>query len=367
MPQTYSCSTRIVSGLGSISVLHGELERLRVSRPALVCDKGFAGAGLLDRILVAGGCSARNVCSYVDADPSVADAEAATVKALELGADGVVAIGGGSALCVGKAVAIRLRNRRPLGEYAGRDRLEQTPAVCVGVPTTAGSGSEVSNALVLHDPERSEHLVVRGVGYEPALAILDGDLIQTVPRDAMVAAGLDALTHALEALWVKGASAFTDALALSAGRQIYDTLPRAVEQREPADLQTLLDASAMANLACGSAGLGLVHALSSYSEIRLAHGYQNGVLLPHVAAFNRPAMRPEAVTMLDGLEGLYDALGFSPAFNAGELTAAEATGLIEVALNNPFHANNLRGSDAADLWAILIAAGVPAPDGLTVI
>lgn len=360
-PKTFSCTTRIVSGTGSISMLPQELANLGVRVPAFVCDRGVADAGLLDRILAIAGWPASQVCAYVDPEPTVADAEGATERARQIGADAVVAVGGGSGLCLGKAVAIRLRNEKPLGQYVGRDRLDQTPAVCIAIPTTAGSGSEVSNALVLHDPGRSEHLVVRGAGYEPALAVLDGELIRTVPHRAMVAAGLDALSHALEAVWVRGASAVTDALAEAASRQIYEVLPRALEHRAVPDLQTLLEASTMANLACGSAGLGLVHALSSYAAVQLPHGYQNGVLLPHVAAFNRPYIRPEVLPMLDRLDGLYEAIGFRASFDADELTWPEAAQMAAVALQNPFHANNARSSSEADLWGILSAAGVRAP------
>jgi alcohol dehydrogenase class IV len=365
MPNMFSCATRIVTGVGAISVLPHELAQLGARSPALVCDKGVADAGLLDRILAIMGCSASQVCAYVDPEPTVADAEVAAQRARELGADSVVALGGGSGLCLGKAVAIGLRNEKSLGQYAGRDLLDHRPAVCIAIPTTAGSGSEVSNALVLHDDGRSEHLVVRGTGYEPALALLDGELIQTVPHRAMIAAGLDALSHALEGVWVKGANAVTDALAAAASRQIYEVLPRALEQRAVSDLQTLLEASTMANLACGSAGLGLVHALSSYAEVRLPHGYQNGVLLPHVAAFNRPYMRPETLPMLDRLDGLYEAIGFSSSFGPDELTWPEAAQMATVALRNPFHVNNVRDSSEADLWGILTAAGVRAPQAET--
>lgn len=361
MLRTFSCSTRIVSGVGSVAVLSRELKRLGVGAAGFVCDKGVAEAGLLDRILATAGYATSRVCSYVDPEPTVADAEMATEKARDLGVDAIVAIGGGSALCVGKAVAIRLRNEKGLGEYAGRDRLDQRPAVCIGVPTTAGSGSEVSNALVLHDPGRREHLVVRGVGYEPVLAILDGELIKTVPHHAMVAAGLDALSHALEALWVKGASAITDALANSASRQIYEIFPRALADRELSDLQTLLEASTMANLACGSAGLGLVHALSSYAGLHLPHGYQNGVLLPHVAAYNRSDVRTEVLPLVDGLDELYEAIDFRASFGVDEVSPSQAAQVIAAARENPFHANNVRDSTEADLRGILTAAGVRAP------
>ena len=204
-----------------------------------------------------------------------------------------MAIGGGSALVVGKIVALRMRNAEHILAYAGRD-LAAPPAPCIGIPTTAGSGSEVSNALVVRDPGQTSVVVVRGRGYEPQVAILDGALLASLPRTAMVDAALDALCHALEALWARGASSFTDALAFYAAERIFDVLPSALERRELDDLQLLLEASAIANLACGNAGLGLVHALSLASAVRVSHGRQNGILLPHVAAFTRAVARPRS-------------------------------------------------------------------------
>ena len=272
----------------------------------------------------------------------------------------VLMVGGGSALGLGKAVALRLTNDDPITAYEGRDRARRAPAPSIAVPTTAGSGSEVSNALVLHDPELERSLVVRGHGYEPEVAILDGELLVSLPRAPMLFAGLDALSHALEALWARAASAMTDALALAAARQIRTTLPRALDARDPIDHQRLLEASAMANLACGSAGLGLVHALSSATVVRLPHGLQNGVLLPHVAAFNRAVVSPEASAEVEALGPLLDAVAFVPRFNAADLPADAADAMTTAALGNPFRDNNRRSADRRQLQKLLAAAGVPA-------
>ncbi len=186
-------------------------------------------------------------------------------------------------------------------------------------------GGEVSNALTLHDPGVEQILVVRGRGYEPRVALLDATLLQTLPDRPMLEAGLDALSHALEALWAVNASAFTDALAVAAADEICGTLPAALEHRRPSDLQRLLEASALANLACGNAGLGLVHALSSAASVHLAHGYQNAVLLPAVAAFNRPELRPAAAAAADRVERLYQEIDFAGASATAPSTAGTST------------------------------------------
>ena len=341
----FAAPTRIVAGRGAVAAtLATEIGALGADTVAVIADRGFAAAGLLEPI-VAGVPGAR-VCALIGEDPDVAECEAAAGAAREAGADAVLAIGGGSALCAAKAVAILLRNPDPLGSYEGVGRLAFPPAPAVAVPSTAGSGSEVSNVVVLHDPGRERHLVIRGRGYEPRVAILDGELLRTLPRAPMIAAALDALSHALESRWARGATSVTRALALAAGATLRVALPRALAG-DVDSMQELVEASAIANLACGNSGLGLVHALSSAPSVHLPHGYQNGVLLPHVARFNGVG---------EPVDELYDEIGFEAHFRHGELSAADVDAMVAAAMSNPFRANNLRESSEDDLRAILARA-----------
>jgi alcohol dehydrogenase class IV len=177
----------------------------------------------------------------------------------------------------------------------------------------------------------------------------------------MIYAGLDALSHAIEALWTKKASPFTDVLAYGAAERIYQSLPRALESRQPKDLQILLEASAMANLACGSSELGLVHALSLSTAVPLPHGYQNAVLLPHVADFNRSALPERAQEEVDRVLPFYERIAFDPHFRPGELDAAQAESMVQIALAAPLSANNVKPATASQLHEILTAAGAPTP------
>ena len=325
-----------------------------------MADKGLAThTPLLGRLLAVLGERDHLLLPLVAPDPTIADAETAAAAAAVGGCDAVVAIGGGSALALGKAVCILLRNPPPILQYAGHDMVERRPAPCVAIPTTAGSGSEVSNALVLHDPNLESIVVVRGSGCEPVVCLLDGQLLTTLPAQPLVDAALDALSHALEAMWVRGRSAFTDALAFAAATRIHELLPRVVHDRRADDLQGLLEASAMANLACGSSGLGLVHALSSAARVHLPHGYQNGILLPHVASFNRGRVAPDIVAEIDRLPALYETLGFTAAFEDGEVDETQAASMVRVALASPLHHNNIRQADAAELIELMAGAGVP--------
>jgi alcohol dehydrogenase class IV len=356
----FAAPTRIVAYLGCVGAqLADELRALGADPVAVIADRGFAEAGILEPLLAPVAGLKLPVCVLTAEDPDVAEAERAATAALEAGAEAVLAIGGGSALCAAKAAAIRLRNPPPLDAYAGSGRLPAPPAPVIAVPTTAGSGSEVSNVVVLHEPGRSRQLVIRGRGYEPRIALLDGELLRTLPRRPLIAAALDALSHALESLWVRGATRFTDAMAVAAADVIYDTLPRVLEAGGEADeaRQALIEASAMANLACGNSGLGLVHALTSAPDVHLPHGYQNGVLLPRVAAFNRTATRPEAAAAIDRLPALYERIGFGARFSPGEVGPGDAQAMVAAALANPFRQNNCRLASESDLREMLAAAG----------
>jgi alcohol dehydrogenase class IV len=346
----------MVIGRGCVAdQLSGEVAGLPASVVAVIADRGLAQAGVLDTILDGISTTVAPVCALIGVDPDLGEVERAAQEAITRGADGVLVVGGGSALCAGKAVAMRLRNPAPLDRYHGRDRLISPPAPTIAVPTTAGSGSEVSTVVVLHDPHRSQHLVIRGRGYEPDVALLDGELLRSLPRRPMVEAALDALSHCYEALWARRATPVTDALALAAAATIRGSLPPALEGEAEA-MQELMVASAMANLACGNSELGLVHALSSAPDVHLPHGYQNGVLLPHVAAFNRPHLGPVAAVEVDHLDAFYAELGFSPHFTADELSGGDAELMIQAALGNPFRANNRRNADEGQLRELMATA-----------
>jgi len=360
-PYAFSAPTEIIGGLGSLREMPSLVQRFAPRRIALVVDEGIVKVGLLDTVLAALESWETTVFGSVQPNPTTTEVEVFAREAIERRCDLVIAIGGGSALAAGKAVALRLQNDNPIETYAGRDQAPGGAAPSIAIPTTAGSGSEVSNALVLHDPTRPAVMVVRGRGYEPDIALLDGLLLRSLPRDPMIYAGLDALSHAIEALSVHKRNPFTDAMAYAAAETIYTVLPRAIERRVPEDLQALLEASAAANLACGSSELGLVHALSLSTAVHLPHGYQNAVLMPYVALYNRGHVSDRTVGLFNRILPLYEEIGFNPHFPSGELDLDAAESIVRVALAVPLSTNNIRTPTADDLHAILIAAGAPLP------
>jgi alcohol dehydrogenase class IV len=357
MRSSFQARTRVFSSLGAADDAVDHLRQLGGGDVILVADEGVVRAGILngmrERIEDANDVSVVDVI-LGEANPSVQMADIVAEQSRRTGANLVLAVGGGSTMSIAKCVAIRLRNDASIRTFQ-RSPIPVPPAPIVAIPTTAGSGSEVSNALVLYDEASPTHFGMRAEGLEPDIAVLDGLLLTGLPRTPMIDAAVDALSHAFEALWARGSSAFTDALALAAIRQIRTVLPRALASRQPADLQVLLEASTMANFACGNAGLGLVHALDMSTAIQASHGRQNGILLPHVAAFNRDAVSAEAQIEIDALEELYAAIGFDPVWMDGEVPDDADELMVGAALGNPFHGNNRRPATSEDLHRLLSA------------
>lgn len=366
MTAEFTLATRVVAGLGSLSALPAELNRLGAARVAVVADRGIAEGGLLERVRRGVPESIIAATVLVDPNPDVAAAERCAAEARQAGADVVLAVGGGSALGAAKAVAIRLTNPGRIDRYAGSGNVPVAPAPTIAVPTTAGSGSEVSQVLVLHEAGRADELVVRSPGCEPRVAVLDGTVLRDLPWAPLVFAALDALSHCVESSWARRGSFFTEALALHAAQAIIETLPTAVDGiangRNSAGendhlLQRLIEASSAANMACGNSGLALVHALSTAPSVRIAHGLQNGILLPHVARFNDPVTSAPVRAIVDRLPRLYDAIGFVPRFTEGAIGAEEMRAMLAASTGHPFRLNNRRESTDEELASILLAAG----------
>ncbi len=229
-------------------------------------------------------------------------------------ADTVVSVGSGSVLAVGRSAAlVATQDVASTRALAGVGKSSRPPLLSICIPTTAGSGGEVSRQATLTD-EHGHKSGMQGRHVAARLAILDAELLLTVPRRQPVDSGIDALTHALEAYVSRRAILLTDALVVSAFQTIFDSLPGALEQRDLAAWDRLLLASTMANLACGNAGLGLVHGLNKgltylfhtgrYKAV--PHGELHAVLLPWVMAFNAPAA-PGRFAALARLMGVGDA------------------------------------------------------------
>ena len=264
----FSCKTEIIAGAGAVS----QLEQLHAKRLLLVTDPFFQKNGMAQRIAQAAKAQAVEIFDHVTPDPTVelAAAGAARVKAFR--PDLILALGGGSAMDCAKAMA-----------YFGGGSYK-----LAAIPTTSGSGSEVTDFAILTHKGVKHPLVDEKL--RPNLAILDSDLLQELPKNLIADSGFDVLAHALEACCAKKAGSFTDALSRDAFRMAFSSLPASFAGDKSVRLQ-MHKAATMAGLAFTQAGLGLCHALAHAlgGAFHVPHGRLNAILLPAVLECNAPA------------------------------------------------------------------------------
>jgi alcohol dehydrogenase class IV len=296
----YGAPTELDFGAGAHTKLPTEIARLGGSRAVVVADRGIAGAGLVDQIAAAFAAgspvSLAPAWTAVPQDPTFRDVAALVDFLRAENIDTVISLGSGSVLAAGRAAGVCATSKKSVREIA-KGGADTAPLLNVAVPTTAGSGGEVSRQATLTDDESGEKSGVRGWEVAARLAVLDPELLVSVPRSQAVASGIDAMTHALEAYWSKRATVLTDALARPSFKVLVEKLPQSLGSSDTDVLGEMLVASTMANLACGNAGLGLVHGLNKgitgvshkkgYES--LSYGMLHGALLPWVIDFNRPA------------------------------------------------------------------------------
>ena len=263
----FDCRTKVISGPGAL----GHLAGFGAKRLFLVTDPFFYQNGTAARVAAEAGAEQVEIFADVKPDPTVELAAEGTAKLRAFGPDLIVALGGGSAMDCAKAMAY----------FAKGD------AKLVAIPTTSGSGSEVTDfAILTHDKVKHPLIDKR---LRPAAAILDPELLQEMPPTLVADAGFDVLTHALEAYVAKGAGVFTDALAREAFRAGYSALPGSFAGRKELRLK-VHQAATMAGMAFSQAGLGLCHAMahSLGGLFHVPHGRLNAILLPSIVSFNAP-------------------------------------------------------------------------------
>ena len=265
--ETFSCKTKIISGKGALEALSG----LSIRRFFLVSDPYFVRTGAASR--AAALTKAQDICVFdrVEPDPTVTLAAEGTAKLRAFCPDAIGALGGGSAMDLAKTMAY----------FAGGD------ARLIAIPTTSGSGSEVTNFSILTHQGVKHPLVDEKL--RPDYAILDSDLLRELPPALIADTGFDVLTHAAEAVAAGGAGPVTDALAREAFAVCFRELPASFGGDSSRRLDIHL-AATMAGMAFSGAGLGLCHAMahSLGGLFHVPHGRLNAILLPSVMACNAP-------------------------------------------------------------------------------
>ena len=286
--ERFSCPTRIISGAGAVSAL----KELGIRRLLMVTDPYFYENGTAQAL--AAGIEAVEYFHKVKPDPSVELAAEGTAAVQAFKPDAIVALGGGSAMDCAKAMAY----------FSG------TKVRLIAIPTTSGSGSEVTDFAILTHNGVKHPLVDPGL--RPEVAILDSDLVAKLPPALVADGGFDVLTHAVETYVAANRSPITDALAKEAFRTAFQALPESFAGRLSART-AVHSAATMAGMAFTQAGLGLCHALSHSlgGEFHIPHGRLNAILLPAVIRCNAPAAgrRYAELARAIGLEGRAETLG----------------------------------------------------------
>jgi alcohol dehydrogenase class IV len=310
---TWNYPTRIVFGVGAVADIGSEASALGITRALIVSDAGVARAGLLGPIERALASKSIEVQRFegISTNPTEAEARAATEAYRGMGANGVVAVGGGAPLDIGKMVRILATETLPLAEYddakGGDAKMKAQFPPMIAVPTTAGTGSEVGRSAVATLAATGRKTIFFHPKLIPNVAILDPRMTESLPAKITAATGFDALTHAIEAFLAKGDHPMADAIALKAIELVARFLERAV--KTPGDLEArggLLKAATMGAVAFQK-GLGACHSLAHPlgAEHDMHHGLANALCLPAVLDFNRSVVpgRVAAVARALGVRG----------------------------------------------------------------
>lgn len=291
---SFNLNTRIEFGEGQIAQVADFARELGMTKVLLVADKGILAAGLTKPVEAA--LEAGNM-PYVIFNGLVANPR--DINALD-GAefckaekcDGLVAVGGGGPMDCAKAIATLVTNGGKVQDYtAEANSLKCDPLPMIAIPTTAGTGSEVTWDAVITDTEKHEKLNILDWRICPNIALVDPTVLYGLPSHIMASCGVDAMTHAVEAYTCTVAHAFTDAVALIAIEKIQKNLRAAVNDHNPEACKEMMEASCLAGVAFGYSDVGAVHCISEALGGRydIPHGVANAILLPTITAFNVPA------------------------------------------------------------------------------
>jgi alcohol dehydrogenase class IV len=281
-------------GRGVLAQAPADAARLGISRALLVADAHLAQVGQASRLATLCEQAGIAVVIYggVDGEPLTRHVEEGLAEYRRVGADGIIALGGGSAMDTAKAVAAMSTNPGLISDYMAPQQLkaDRPPLVCI--PTTAGTGSEVTRFTIITDPDTSVKMLIADPRLVPDVAVDDPELTDSCPPRVTAAAGLDALTHAIEAYVSRRANPYSRVLALSAIRRIAANLRRAfADGLDQEARDALMLGQLEAGLAFSNSSVCLIHGMARPlgAHFHLTHGLANAILLPAVMAWSHVA------------------------------------------------------------------------------
>ncbi|HEH9424980.1 TPA: iron-containing alcohol dehydrogenase [Aeromonas sobria] len=322
----FFCPVKLLAGEQALEQLASELASLGARRPLLLTDKGVNATGLatlLANVLAKGELPVAAIWDEIPADSSTAVVERIAKRYRELACDSLVALGGGSVIDTAKAVNILASmGGEHLLDYSGAGCLTHVLKPLAVVPTTAGTGSEVTLVAVIKDEVSGRKVPFTSPFLLPQLAVLDPRLTQGLPLNITAATAMDAMTHAIEAFLGTAKNPVSDALALMAVEKIANALPQILTDPQNKQLRLqLAEGSTLAGMAFSNSMVGLVHALghSLGARCHLPHGLCMNLFLPTVLDYNRPEVDNELARLLLPLVGA-ERFAATPAHQRAEAT-----------------------------------------------
>ena len=290
IPRINIPSTLIIAG-GASRQAGIEAKRLGIRRAVVVTDPYLKKIGLADQVQqdLSDEDVESTLFAEVDPDPSVANMQAGLAMLQDSGADGILAIGGGSSIDCAKAMSIMSRNEGTIADYMGYHKIPKAGVPLIAIPTTAGTGSEVTKVTVITDTDRNVKMMLLDAHLLPTAALVDYELTMTMPPPLTAAVGVDSLTHAIEAYVSKKAQPFTDFVALESARLIATNLRTAYQQPDNASArEAMMQGSTLGGIAFSNASVALVHGMSRPigAHFHVPHGLSNAMLLPTVTRFS---------------------------------------------------------------------------------
>ncbi len=285
----YITPTLVVAGHGSLTSISREVPRLGARRALILTDAGVRQAGLTQLAQDALGDFCVGVFDDIAQDSDHATVDAAVAMAREKGADIIVSVGGGSVIDTGKAVCVTLKNGGKADDHVAMMRLTEPQTPHIVIPTTSGTGSEVTNVAVIKSDSAGRKVYIIDNYIVPNTAILDPQFTMTLPPGLTATTAMDAMTHAVEALTSIMSNAICDGHALQAIRLIRQNLPKAIADGQDESARSNLQiAATTAGWAFNTAQVGLAHAMAHTIGMlgNVPHGAACGIILPAVMRFN---------------------------------------------------------------------------------
>jgi len=289
--QMFQTTPRIIMGAGTISKIVTEINRLRCKKAMIVTDPGLVKTGIVKRLedILKDGNILFTTFDQVEPDPRIEIAISASAQVRESGTDIIIGLGGGSSIDIAKIASILATNKGDLSSYLGVDLIPEPGLRTIIVPTTAGTGSEVTPIVILSDVDEKLKKGAVSPFLFPDVAILDPALTVGLPPQVTAATGMDALIHAVEAFTSINATSITDMLAEQAIKLISQNLRTAYANGNNLEARCkMLEGSLLAGMAFANAGVTAVHAFAYPigAEFHIPHGIANSIMLIPVMEFN---------------------------------------------------------------------------------